>query len=266
MCPRRRWQPPALVWMCPSPAGASTVRRFRALRRTIALCKDSVQDCVLNSAEPCRSLAAACGFSASHGSATPETAALAASGTAPKKPTVGSVVAWQTKLKKNTAGSSKQGLVILRTRTLRGDVWLEREALPLMLSAKFGRRYAGTSTNCAAKGIASEFHALNHDQTPLRNQETKLATSKPSKVDRKQERQSREMAAACWERREPTPMRELSCAGKKSTWEISGTPPRHVLQGGDNVCFALLNGVRRKLSNSKEWFLVCASAGMHVCM
>ena len=65
---------------------------------------------------------------------------------------------------------------------------------------------------------------------------------------------------------EPTPMRELSCAGKKSTWEIGGTPPRHVLQGGDNVCFALLNGVRRKLSNSKEWFLVCASAGMHVCM
>ena len=170
------------------------------------------------------------------------------------------------KVEEEYGGSSKQGLVILRTRTLRGDVWLEREALPLMLSAKFGRRYAGTSTNCAAKGIASEFHALNHDQTPLRNQETKLATSKPSKVDRKQEKQSREMAAACWERREPTPMRELSCAGKKSTWEIGGTPPRHVLQGGDNVCFALLNGVRRKLSNSKEWFLVCASAGMHVCM
>ena len=64
-----------------------------------------MQDCVLNSAEPCRSLAAACDVSASHGSATPETAALAASGAAPKKPTVGSVVAWQTKLMKNFRAS-----------------------------------------------------------------------------------------------------------------------------------------------------------------
>ena len=64
-----------------------------------------MQDCVLNSAEPCRSMGAACDFSASHGSATPETAALAASGAAPKKPTVGSVVAWQTKLMKDFRAS-----------------------------------------------------------------------------------------------------------------------------------------------------------------